>query len=225
MAALEDRLRREIYLLIRRARRPLTREEVAGQTGISRRLAAFHLDKLVERGLLRAHYARPPGRAGPGAGRTAKYYQPSDLEVEVSIPERRYDLAGQLLVKAILSQPGGRPAEDALRVAREEGLGLGRRVREERRLGRVGPERALFVAAEVLEEHGFEPYRRGPDEVALSNCPFHSLARQAPELVCRMNQAFIEGLLRGLGTDTVEAVLESAPGDCCVTIRRRTEAS
>jgi predicted ArsR family transcriptional regulator len=104
-------------------------------------------------------------------------------------------------------------------VAREAGLGIGQRFREDRRLGRPGAERALATAAAILEDHGFEPYRPRLDEVALRNCPFHSLAREAPELVCRMNQAFIDGLLRGLGNETVEAALECTPGDCCVTLR------
>jgi predicted ArsR family transcriptional regulator len=220
VAVLEDELRRRIYMFVRSAGRALTREEVAAEVGISRRLAAFHLDKLVERGLLRTHYARPPGRSGPGAGRSAKYYEPSDLEVDVSIPERRYDLAGHLLLRAIRSESPEEPARAAaLRMARETGLEIGQQARKERRLGRPGPERALSTAAAVLEDHGFEPYRPGPDEVALRNCPFHSLAREAPELVCRMNQAFIDGLLRGLGNDTVEAALECTPGDCCVTLR------
>jgi predicted ArsR family transcriptional regulator len=220
VAVLEDELRRRIYQLVRRAGRALTREEVAGEAGISRRLAAFHLDKLLERGLLRSHYARPPGRSGPGAGRSAKFYEPSDLEIDVSIPERRYDLAGQLLLRAIRTESPGEPASAAaLRVAREAGLGIGQRFREDRRLGRPGAERALATAAAILEDHGFEPYRPRLDEVALRNCPFHSLAREAPELVCRMNQAFIDGLLRGLGNETVEAALECTPGDCCVTLR------
>jgi predicted ArsR family transcriptional regulator len=220
VAVLEDELRRRIYLLVRRAGTALTREEVAAEAGISRRLAAFHLDKLVERGLLRSHYARPPGRSGPGAGRSAKYYEPSDLEVDVSIPERRYDLAGHLLLRAVRSESPGEPAPAAaLRVAREAGLEIGQRVREERRLGRAGAERALSAVTGILEDHGFEPYRRRQGEIALRNCPFHSLAQEAPELVCRMNQAFNDGLLRGLGNQTVEALLECDPGNCCVTLR------
>jgi predicted ArsR family transcriptional regulator len=220
VAVLEDGLRRQLYLLVRRAGTALTREEVAAEAGISRRLAAFHLDKLVKRGLLRSHYARPPGRSGPGAGRSAKYYEPSDLEVDVSIPERRYDLASQLLLRAVRSESPGEPAPAAaLRVAREAGLEIGQRVREKRRLGRPGAERALSAATGILEDHGFEPYRRGQDEIALRNCPFHSLAQEAPELVCRMNQAFNDGVLRGLGNETVEALLECDPGNCCVTLR------
>lgn len=219
VAVLEDELRRRLYLMVRRAGRPLTREEVAGRAGISRRLAAFHLDKLVERGLLRTHYARPPGRSGPGAGRTAKHYEASDLEVDVSIPERRYDLAGKLLLRAVTSaRPGESPASAAMRVAEQAGADIGARVRDERRLGRLGPERALTTAADVLEGYGYEPHRPSSGEVALANCPFHTLAQEAPDVVCGMNQAFISGLVRGLGNQTVEAKLTPVPNACCVTL-------
>ena len=221
VGVLEDELRRQLYRIVRRAGQALSRDDVAGQAGISRRLAAFHLDKLTERGLLRAHYARPPGRSGPGAGRSAKYYEPSDLEVDVSIPQRRYDLAGRLLIRAITSASPHEPASAAAaRVAREAGAEVGGRVRQEKRLRHPGAERALTTAAEVLDEHGFEPYRPGPDRVALRNCPFRELAQEAPEVMCRMNEAFVEGLLRGLGNGTIRAARESTPGDCCVTLRR-----
>ena len=220
LAALEDELPRRIYLLIRRGHQPVSREQVAAEVGISRRLAAFHLERLLERGLLKASYARPPGRSGPGAGRSAKYYEPSDLRVEVSLPGRRYDLAGQLLLNALKSQmPKETPAASARRAAREKGHELGDEVRHERKLRPPGPERTLAVAQEVLEDLGFEPYRDDADVVALRNCPFHTLAQEAPEFMCDMNQAFIDGFLRGLGNDTVESVLACKPGDCCVTLR------
>lgn len=222
VAALEDPLRRRIYDHIRRADAAVTREEVAEEVGISRKLAAFHLDKLLERGLLVSHYARPPGRTGRGAGRSAKYYRPSDIQIEVSIPERHYDLAGSLLLDAIQHELPGESARDAVfRIARERGHAIGEQQRRARKLRRTGAERALSVTGEILEEHGFEPYRDEPVGLALKNCPFHALARSAPDLVCGMNQAFIDGMLRGLGNDTVEAVLACKPGDCCVTLRLR----
>lgn len=220
IAALDDELRRRIYLYVRGKGRPVTREEVAAQAGISRRLAAFHLDKLLDRGLLVAHYARPPGRSGPGAGRSSKMYEPSDLELEVSIPERRYDLVGELLVDALQSEmPDESGHEAAIRVARSRGVELGREIREAKGLRRPGPERTLAVTRDMLERYGFEPYGGRVGEIALRNCPFHSLAQRARELVCSMNQSFIDGLMRGLGNDTVEAVLTCKPGDCCVTVR------
>lgn len=220
IAALEDETRRRIYGFIRAAGRAVTREEVADETGISRRLAAFHLEKLLGEGLLRSHYARPPGRGGPGAGRSAKYYEPSDIELSISIPDRHYDLAGSLLVDAIAHARPKESAHDAaMRVSAERGREIGTRSRRERKLARPGPERTLSAAQEMLEELGYEPYREGKTTIALRNCPFHTLAQQSPDLVCSMNQAFLDGMLRGLGNDSVDAVLECKAGDCCVTLK------
>ncbi len=220
VAALEEPTRRRILEFVRRANHPVSRDEVAKEAGISRKLAAFHLDRLLQLGFLRSHYARPPGRSGPGAGRSAKYYQPSDQEVELSIPPRRYDLAGELLMEAVRSeQPKERARDAALRVARSRGRKIGDEVRAERKFRRVGPERAMATASDILDQHGFLPYVAAPGVVALRNCPFHSLAQRAPDLMCSMNQAFIDGLLRGIGNDSVQATLECKPGDCCVTLR------
>lgn len=212
-------MRRRIFAFVRRAMRPVSREDVAAEFGVSRKLAAFHLDKLLERGLLQTHYARPPGRSGPGAGRSAKYYEPSNSQIEVSIPPRRYDLAGELLLQSVLSQePDERARTAALRVARQRGNELGSAERGRRRLRPLGPERAIAVAREILDTYGFEPYSDEHGGLALRNCPFHTFAQQAPELMCAMNQGFIDGLLRGLGNDSVETVLACKPGDCCVTL-------
>jgi predicted ArsR family transcriptional regulator len=220
IAALDDRLRQRIYLAVRGSGGAVTRDDVARELGISRKLAAFHLEKLLDRGLLHAHYARPAGRSGPGAGRTSKMYEASDLEVEVSIPERRYDLVGELLVDAVEAEaPGESARETTMRVARDKGFEVGQRVRAAEGLGRPGPERTVTAALGVLEEHGFEPYREG-DRVRVRNCPFHALAQRAPDLVCEMNRSFVDGMLRGLGNGNVEAVIERRPGECCVELRR-----
>lgn len=220
IAALQEEVRRRLYLFVRAQGRAVSREEAATAVRISRKLAAFHLDKLVDRGLLTFHYARPAGRSGRGAGRTSKLYEPSDLEVEVSIPERRYDLVGGLLVKAIEEESlSERAREAARRVARREGLELGESIRREKHLRPPGPERTLAVAEEVLARHGYEPARDHPGEITLRNCPFQTLATDAPGLICDMNRDFIEGFVRGLGNDRVEAALERGPGRCCVKLR------
>jgi predicted ArsR family transcriptional regulator len=217
IAALHDPGRRRLYELVRDAGHPVTREEAAERVGISRSLAAFHLDKLVERGLLTFTYARPEGRVGPGAGRPAKMYRLSDAEVSVSIPARRYDVIGKLLLDAIQADNGerSRMAED---VAGAEGRRVGREARGERGRRQLGADRALAIAADVLRERGYEPYSEDGG-MRLRSCPFHTLASHAPEVVCRMNRAFIEGLLRGIGRNSLEATLEPVEGECCVAIR------
>lgn len=219
-AALKDELRSRIYGFIRRSRRAVTREEVAADVGISTKLAAFHLDHLVDRGLLSTHYARPPGRSGPGAGRTSKFYRPSDKEVQISIPPRHYDVAGELLLRALSSQsPDESPGEAALRVSSEAGLELGRELRASVGKGRVGAERALRVVEKVLEERGYEPYRAEKGVVRLRNCPFHHLAQQAPDFICAMNREFVDGIAKGLGNRSLQVLLEPSPTECCVCIR------
>jgi predicted ArsR family transcriptional regulator len=220
LGALEDDLRRRLYLFIKSAARPISREDAAREAGISRKLAAFHLDKLVDKGLLKAHYARPPGRSGPGAGRSSKLYEPSEVEIEVSIPARRYDIVGDILIDALESlSPAESPVEGARRAGGDAGRVVGERVRRESGLRPPGPERALSVAESVLRDYGYEPYRDEQGRVALRNCPFHLLSKKAPGLVCSVNQAFIDGMLRGFGNDTVDALLESTPGQCCVKLQ------
>lgn len=222
VAALEDPVRRRLYGFVRRARGPVTRDDAAAATGISRKLAAFHLDKLAERGLLTFSFGRPSGRGGPGAGRTSKLYRPSDLELAVSIPERHYDLAGRLLVEAIEEQlPGESGRDAALRIAEERGRRLGADVAATVRV-EGGAGRALEVARDVLERNGYEPYVADDGTLRLANCPFHALAQQSTTLVCGMNQRFIAGLTHALAGGAFEAVLEPTPGECCVTIRARS---
>jgi predicted ArsR family transcriptional regulator len=225
LAVLSDNLRRRIYFFVRESEGAASRQEVAKELGISVKLAAFHLDKLVDAGLLKAHYARPPERSGPGAGRSAKYYDPADIELEVSVPERHYDLAGELLLQALRSRSSDEPAvEAANRVALERGTTLGEEIRQGLRGGRIGPERAMAVAEEVLSEHGYEPYRPSPTEIRMRNCPFHRLARYDTDLVCGMNHAFISGFIRSLGNESIGVALEPSPDECCVTLREQKQS-
>ncbi|MFI5682819.1 helix-turn-helix transcriptional regulator [Streptomyces sp. NPDC051636] len=218
LAVLGDEQRRRMFEFIRRERRPVTREEVADSLGISRKLAAFHLDKLVAAGLLQAHYGSPAGIRK--VGRRPKVYEPVADAIAVNIPERRYGMLADVLTEAVLTETEGESARDAaLRVAFQRGEALGGTERERVRPGRLGVERALSLAAETLEEFGFEPERAAPTLLRLRNCPFHPLAAQAPELVCSVNQAFLAGYLRGLGSDRTTAVLAPQPDSCCVELR------
>src|SRR5690242_9499007 len=173
VAVLDDELRRGLYAYIRAARHPVTREEAAAATGISRKLAAFHLDKLVDAGLLRAWYQS----AGTGkVGRTPKVYEPAGGDITVSIPQRQHDVLAGILLDAVLTEGDGENARQAtLRVARDHGEEIGTAERERLRPGRLGPERALTLAEGVLSRYGFEPSRESPTCVRLRNCPFHPL--------------------------------------------------
>lgn len=209
-----------MYEFIRAARRPVTRDEAAAAVGISRKLAAFHLDKLVDSGVLRARYA--PAAGIRKVGRTPKVYEPSGTDIRVSIPQRSHDILAAILVDAVLSERDGETArEAALRVARGRGQEIGAAERHRARPGRLGAERALTLASTLLEQRGFEPAREAPTCVRLRNCPFHPLASQAPEAVCGINHAFLGGMVDGLQAPSVEAVLDPRAGECCVELRAR----
>ena len=219
IGALEDELRRNLYLFVRSAGRPVNRDEAAGATGISRKLAAFHLDKLVDRGLLTSSYARPPGRGGRGAGRTAKYYEPSDRRIDVTIPERRYDQLSEVLLRALRSRGHAETGEDAARrAAGEAGMEIGKAERKRLGISPPGPERALATTERVLETRGYEPFRDERGCVHLRSCPFHELAEQDRDLVCSLNGRLIEGIVRGLGNEKIDVRVEPATEECCVVL-------
>ncbi|QTJ70241.1 transcriptional regulator (plasmid) [Rhodococcus sp. ZPP] len=215
IAALDDDLRRGLYEFGRRAGRPVTRDEAAAAVGISRKLAAFHLDKLVAAGLLRAHY-EPVGGIRR-VGRTPKVYEPTGDGIHVAIPARHHEVLAEILIDAVMTEGAGESARAAaMRVAAARGEDLGSRERARYRPGRLGAERALTLAEEALTPYGFEPARSTPTCVHLRNCPFHPLAAHAPDLVCGINHSFLTGFVTGLQAHTVHAVLAPTDGQCCV---------
>jgi predicted ArsR family transcriptional regulator len=76
----------------------------------------------------------------------------------------------------------------------------------------------------VLGARGYEPFRDGAG-LRLRNCPFASLAGEFPVVVCAMNLALVEGLLEGLGDQAGRAVMDPAPGRCCVAVHDRPRDS
>jgi predicted ArsR family transcriptional regulator len=221
-AILADDLRGGMYVFVRRADGPVTRDEVAAEFGISHKLAAFHLDKLAAAGLLRTSFTRPSGLRR--VGRTPKRYEPADVDVQVSIPAREHTLLADILLSAVLAASEDSAAQAALRVAGQRGRELGLAERAATRPGQLGAERALTLATGFLERSGFEPVRAAPTLVRLRNCPFHPFTDQARELICGINQAFLAGFLDGLGAVSATAVLDPSPGHCCVELRAASAA-
>jgi predicted ArsR family transcriptional regulator len=220
IAALDDDLRWGMYEFIRAARHPVTRDEAAAAVGISRKLAAFHLDKLVDAGALRARYQHAGGI--PRVGRVPKVYEPSAADIAVSIPPRSHETLAEILLDAVVSEGHGENAREAVRrVARDRGERLGAAERERTRPGRLSAERALTMVARLLAERGYEPDRESPACLRLRNCPFHPLAARSTELVCGLNLAFLTGVVDGLAATAMEAVLDPRAGECCVELRAR----
>jgi predicted ArsR family transcriptional regulator len=220
VAALGEPVRRALYRFVSAQPEPVTREQAAAGVGVAPHTAKFHLDRLVVDGLLEAGYRRPPGRGGPGAGRPAKVYR-RNIDLDVSFPQRRYDLAGRFLVKAVAqAERTGSPVTSTLHsVATQEGRSAGAQIASS--LGRRAPRREVAAAVvSALTTAGYEPRQDG-DAITLANCPFHALASEAAELVCGMNHAYLAGVLDGIGATHLDAKLDPARGRCCVRLERR----
>jgi predicted ArsR family transcriptional regulator len=210
LAVLGDEPRRQLFDFVRRSRRPVTREEASAAVGISRKLAAFHLERLVAAGLLQT---RRGGHHLLHVGRAPKVYEPSPRTLRLSIPPRRHELLSALLAEAVTGHgPDESAREAAVRIAREHGEALGAEAR--------GGDLAAFLAS-----LGFEPADAGEGRTILYDCPFHPLVAQAPQLACGMSHAFLRGCLAGAGRATTAAVAAPRPGRCCVELREGPDAA
>ncbi len=218
VAALAEPTRRALYDLVAGSREPVGRDDAVAALGISRELAAFHLDRLVEAGLLQAEYRRRSGRTGPGAGRPAKLYRRAARKVEISLPPRRYDRAADLMATALDRLDGASGLEKLAGVAREQGTVVGADAR--RQLGaRLSGLRSLPGLVDVLRGAGFEPRVEPDGTLCLRNCPYEALAAKHRDLTCGMNLAWARGVLDGLGVPEVDVELAPEPGRCCVVFR------
>jgi predicted ArsR family transcriptional regulator len=136
----------------------------------------------------------------------------------VSLPPRAYDLAADLLARAVhaSSQTGTEIATAVRRVARQHGRTIGAAVRE-RAGGRASRRTLVGATLDALADHGYEP-RPTRDGITLANCPFHRLATEHTDLVCGMNHALLGGLADAVGDGVLSARLDPAPDRCCVCI-------
>lgn len=203
IASLVDPVRRALYEYVTGRNDAVGRDAAAQALGLNRSTAAFHLDRLAAEGLLAVEYRRLSGRTGPGAGRPAKLYRRPDREFAVSIPERRYDVVGELLAAAIeQSTRSGEPVERvAHRVAYDVGYEIGT---------------AAGSLPAALDDYGFQPRPDGRDGWLLGNCPFHRLARQFTPLICGLNLELLRGISDGAADPAFTMVPTTGADRCCV---------
>lgn len=221
LSGLADPVRRALYRHVVAAGQPVGRDAAAGAVGISRSLAAYHLDRLVEGGLLEARYERLGGRQGPGAGRPAKLYTRSASRLQVSVPPRDYELAARLLASAVEGEEGARAA--VARVARAFGAEIAAAVAD-----RCPPDASAAAVREcllaVLEEHGYEPYV-DDGVIRMRNCPFDALATEHRDLICNMNLEMMKGAAQAIDDGALRPRLDPKPSECCVAFEETVSGS
>lgn len=208
ITALDDPVRRAVYEFVSAADGPLSRDDVTTALKLPRSTAAYHLDRLAENGLVAVQFKRLGDKSGPGAGRPSKLYVRAHTELSVSVPDRRYELAGEIMATAIEeSTRTGGPIEETLhRVARETGAAMGE---------------ASGTLERVLTDTGYEPRADDNGGYDFDNCPFHQLARSHTETICSLNGQFLDGALAG-AQDFEHCVEPPKPGArCCARIAVR----
>jgi predicted ArsR family transcriptional regulator len=220
LAGLGDPIRRALYRHVAGRGVPVSRDDAAQAVGISRPLAAYHLDKLIDDGLLEARYQRRGGRQGPGAGRPAKHYLRADRQLELSLPARDYAALAELLAGAVQADPSGAARAALNQAAADLGTELGAQATSPTTAD-GDPGQVPAVLGQVLAARGYEPYEDADASIRLRNCPFDRIAAHHRQLVCGANHAMLQALTDHLdGDPPVRAVLDPQPGRCCVVLTR-----
>jgi predicted ArsR family transcriptional regulator len=215
VALLAEPTRQRLYLYLRERREPVGREEAARHTGVKPRLAAFHLDRMADAGLLDVEYRRLSGRVGPGAGRPAKVYSVSSRSFSVQIPQTRYSLAASMMATALSADgPPADGAESLRDVASAVGKSLGGEIRRQARTKGARQE----AVHNKLKQLGYEPQMQESGEWTMRNCIFSELSASHRELVCPMNAAFVGGLLDGAHVRSVRVERQPERAGCCVRL-------
>lgn len=210
LASLGDPVRRRLFRFVLDGRDPMSRDEVAVGTGVSRSTAAYHLEKLAEAGLLDVRHERRTARRGPGAGRPTKLYLRPAAPVAVSVPDTEYELMAGLFAQAVEADTSGTTRGALHDAARAAGVRLAHAA------GRPAP--AAGAVARILADAGYEP-RTDDGTVWLRNCPFERLATDHRDLVCGASLALVEGVVSVAGGPGQRAVLDPGPDRCCVVVR------
>ena len=214
VALLAEPTRRRLYLYVRERGEPVGREEAARHAGIKPRLAAFHLDRMAEAGLLDVGYRRLSGRVGPGAGRPAKVYSVSQRSFSVEVPQTRYGLAASMMATALSADSPGEDGESLQDVATAVGESLGGEIRQHARTKGA----RLEAVQHQLSQLGYEPRVQESGEWTMRNCIFAELSSSHRELVCPMNAAFVTGLVDGAHVKSLRVERRTAPPGCCVRL-------
>lgn len=208
LAVLAEPIRRRLYEYVAAQPVPVDRDEAAHALEIGRPLAAFHLDRLVEGGLLETEFHRRSGRTGPGAGRPAKFYRRgAKRQLDVSLPPRRYGLAAKILADGVDRSMDPGAAAGVLEAARAVGEGLA---------GQIASPGGRDGLIEVLRANGYEPFAGDGGVILLRNCPFHALVDEHRQLTCSMNLALLSSVAERLPGAGLAAQPQSADGYCCV---------
>lgn len=204
-AVLASPTRRRLLELLRSDPTARDVHDLGTAMGLHPSTVRVHLETMRRAGLVRRQTRRRDGRGRP---RTA--YAAAEAEQE---------RAGYQGLAAILA--AGLADTAAGRSARAEQIG-------EQWAGELSDAPSLDAAADddverhvtgLFERLGFAPELRDSEhgsEIALRACPFRSVARQHPEVVCAVHLGLLRGSLERLGAATAPRLLPFVEPELCL---------
>lgn len=164
-------------------------KDLADLTGIHENTVRFHLDRLLEEGLVER---RPGTASGPGR-------PPLTFVARQKRPGRdNYELIAQVL-SASLSGSTADPGA----AAREAGRQWGRAQVSGGAREQEGARSALVELVDLLREAGFAPELQPTEEgatVRVHRCPFLSLSQEDQAVPCGVHLGLMEGALEAQGS-------------------------
>jgi predicted ArsR family transcriptional regulator len=204
---------RAALALVRRRRHPPTASEAAAELGVSRSVARWRLERLVEIGLVKPLFAKREG--GPGAGRPAKRYEVVPETDVVEFPRRRYV---ELLRLAVESMPRDR--------LEHIGAEFGRHLARETRLRSTArPATALDRVCSALGVLGFQASVESVEEdrgvLVTPTCPLRPLvvaSARAREVDQGMWRGLVGEALRGATVRCETSDCRAAECSCRVVV-------
>lgn len=173
--------------VLRAAGRPMGVQEIAEQVGLHQNTARFHLDGLVDSGLVERQAEE---RSEPGRPRMVYIA----TEVDTPAGQRSYRLLAAMLTSLVadtVPEPG--------RAAETAGEVWGRYLAERPAPSqRVDAEEGVRRLSTVLADAGFAPDAvtdaRRP-VIPLRHCPFREVAEEHQDVVCSLHLGLMRGVL------------------------------
>jgi predicted ArsR family transcriptional regulator len=202
----EPGLRRTL-LDVRGRRGPASIGEVASATGVHHNVARRRLERLAAAGLLTAAFERPPGRAGPGAGRPAKVYSPAPETTAIEFPKRHYPELVGLLVDAV---PHRRVPDVGVRFGASLAAAAGVEPLDD---ARPGLERLCDAIGTLGFQARLGSIEDGRAEILTPTCPLRPLVVGNPA-VAELDRALWRGLVASAIADVRVEDVHCETHDC-----------
>lgn len=209
--------RARVLAVLQDTRRPLGASDVAKHVGLHVNTARFHLDALVEAGIV--NRAREE-REHPGRPRTLYVARPDAARAG----RRSYRLLAEILTSYVAAETP-QPEQAAIQAGRAWGRYLANPPPPFRR---INADTATQQLIDGLDEIGFasEAVTTGNHrQILLHHCPFRETAEEHREVVCSIHLGLMQGILAAIDapveTEHLDPFVE--PNLCVAELTGRKE--